>query len=106
MDQGVIWSLKLKYRILSVRRIITALENHEDMSSVSVLDAMKMLVLAWESVTEETIIDCFSKAGISRDQQVASINDDDDPFKALKEEIKSLGARKLDLGQNLPQAIY
>ena len=59
MDQGVIWSLKSKYRILSVRRIITALENDEDMPSFSVLDSMKMLLLAWESVTEETIINCF-----------------------------------------------
>ena len=46
MDQGVIWSLKSKYRILSVRRIFTVLENEEDMPSFSVLDAMKMLVLA------------------------------------------------------------
>ena len=60
MDQGVIWSLKSKYRIISVRRMITALENDEDMPSFRVLDAMKMLVLAWESVTEETIINCFS----------------------------------------------
>ena len=97
MDQGVIWSLKSKYRILSVRRIITALGNDEDMPSFSVFDAMKMLVLAWESVTEETIINCFSKAGISNDQQVAAINDDDDPFKALTKEIESLRARKLDL---------
>ena len=97
MDQGVIWSLKPKYRILSVRRIITALENDEDMPSFSVLDAMKMLVLAWESVTEETIINCFSKAGISKDQQVAAINDNDDPFKALTEEIECLRALKLDL---------
>ena len=97
MDQGVIWSLKSKYRILSVRRIIIALENDEDMPSFTVLDAMKMLVLAWESVTEETIINCISKAGISKDQQVAAINDDDDPFKALTEEIESLRARKLDL---------
>ena len=43
------------------------------------------------------IINCFSKAGISKDQQVAAINDDDDPFKALTEEIESLRARKLDL---------
>ena len=95
MDQGVIWSLKSKYRILSVRRIITALD--EDMPSFSVLNAMKMLVLAWESVTEETIINCVSKAGISKDQQAAAINDDDDPFKALTEELESLRARKLDL---------
>ena len=89
--------MKSKYRILSVRRIITALENDEDMPSFSVLDAMKMLVLIWEMVTEEMIINCFSKAGISKDQQLAAINDDDDPFKALTEEIESLRARKLDL---------
>ena len=58
---------------------------------------MKMFVLAWESVTEETIINCFSKAGISKDQQVAAINDDDDLFKALIEEIESLQAQKLHL---------
>ena len=90
MDQGVIWSLKSKYRILSVRRIITTLENDKDMPSFSILDAMKMLVLALESVTEERIINCFSKTGISKDQQVAAINDDDDRFKALREEIESL----------------
>ena len=73
MDQGVICSLKSKYRILSVRRNITGLENDKDMPSFSVLDSMKMLVLAWESVTEETIINCFSEAGISQDQHVAAI---------------------------------
>ena len=90
MDQGVIWSLKSKYRILSVRRIITALENDEDIPSFSVLDAMKMLVLVWESVNEETIINCFSKAAIPKDQQVTAINDDDDHFKALTEQIENL----------------
>ena len=83
IDQGVIWSRKTKYRVLSVRRIITAL--------VIIIDAMKMLVLVWESVNEETIINCFSKAGISKDQQVAAINGDDDPFKA--EEIESSKTR-------------
>ena len=32
-----------------------------------------------------------------KDEQVAAINDDDDPFKALTEEIENLRARKLDL---------
>ena len=55
---------------------------------------MKMLVLAWESVTKETITNCFSKAIISKDQQRATVNDNDDPFQALTEEIKSLRAKK------------
>ena len=56
-----------------------------------------MPVLAWKSVTKERIINCFSKAGISKDQQRAVVNNDDDAFKALIEEIKSLRARKPDL---------
>ena len=92
IDEGRIWSLKSKYRILSVRRIITALENDEDMPSFSVLDTMKILVLAWKRVTEEAIINCVSKAGILKDQQIATINDDDDLFKALTEEVKRLRA--------------
>ena len=44
---------------------------------------MKMLVLAWESVFKETIINYFSKASISKNQQRADVNDHDDPFKVL-----------------------
>ena len=58
---------------------------------------MKMLVLAWESTTKETIINSFSKAGISNDQQRAAVNNNDNIFKALTEEIKTLRARKPDL---------
>ena len=46
---------------------------------------MKMFVLAWEGATKETIINCFSKTSISKDQQRAAVNDDDDTFKALTE---------------------
>lgn len=69
MDQGVIWLLNSKHRVLSVRCIITALENNKDIQSFSVLDATKMLVLVLENVTKEMIINCFSKASISKDQQ-------------------------------------
>ena len=94
MDQGVIWSVKSKFRFLSVRRIITAFENDKEMPSFSVLDAMKMLVLAWKSVTKGVIINCFSKAGISKNQQRTAANDDDDPFIALTEEIKKFKSSK------------
>ena len=55
---------------------------------------MKMLVLAWKSVAKEKIIYCFSKAGISKDQQRTTVNDNNDPFKALAEEFKSLRAQE------------
>ena len=62
---------------------------------------MKILVLAWESATKTTVINCFSKAFISKDQQRATVNDDDDPFKVLTEEIKSLRAQKQDLAPEI-----
>ena len=42
-----------------------------------------MLVLVWESVTKETIINCFSKASISKDLERAAFNDYDDPSKGF-----------------------
>ena len=42
-------------------------------------------------------MNCFAKAGISKDQQVTAINDDDDLFNALTEEIEGLKAQKPDL---------
>ena len=61
MKHGVIWSLKSKYRVLLVKRIITALENNKEIPSFSVLDAMKLL--AWENVSEETIIIASQRPG-------------------------------------------
>ena len=42
-----------------------------------------MLVLVWESVTKETIINCFSKASTSKDMERAAVNDYDDPSKGF-----------------------
>ena len=100
MEQGIILLLKLKYRILSVRCIITALENNKEIPSFSVFDAINMLVLARESATLERITNFFSKAGISKDQQRAAINDNDDPFKTIAEEIKRLRDQKSGFTSN------
>ena len=75
----------------------TVLENNKEIPPFSVLDDMKMLVLAWEGVTKKTVINCFSKAGRSQDQEGAAVNDNGDPFKALTEGIKRLRAQKPDL---------
>ena len=52
---------------------------------------MKMLNLAWQEVKTSTIINCFAKAGISKDQQKSSQSDDDDPFRDLQNQIEKLG---------------
>ena len=54
MDQGVIRSLKAKYRKNMVQRIIRSLEKNIALPVVSILKAMQMLASAWNTVTTET----------------------------------------------------
>ena len=41
---------------------------------------MRMLDVAWGEVTKETVVNCFAKAGISKEKQVESLSEADDPF--------------------------
>ena len=52
MDQGVIRSLKAKYRSRMTQQIIKAIDANKSIPKVNVLDAMKMLTVCWEDVTE------------------------------------------------------
>ena len=56
----------------------------------SVLDGMIILVEAWNKVKKETAQNCFRKAGIGSSAQQSALNDDDNPFKTLSEEINAL----------------
>ena len=55
---------------------------------------MKNLVSSWNTVSEETIVDCFKKANISHANQQSVLTDADDLFKSFKEELNHL--QKLD----------
>ena len=89
MDQGVIRSLKCKYRTRIIKMIINAIDNGKQMPSISILEAMKMLPHSWSEVSESSIINCFRKAcskeGVS--------DEDDDPFPAFKSSIDQLRQR-------------
>ena len=50
---------------------------------------MRMLDVAWGKVTKETV-NCFAKAGISKEKQVESLSEADDPFKDLQEQLDKL----------------
>lgn len=82
MDQGVIRSLKAKYRSLAVKKKIINLENSE-LPKFSILTAMKMLRVAWDSVSNQTFTNCFKKAGISSETVERAVNDEDDLFADL-----------------------
>ena len=94
MDQGVIRSLKAKYRSRMTQQIIKAIDANKSIPKVNVLDAMKMLTLCWEDVTEETVKKGFAKSRISAEDQASAQNDLDGLFIELRsnmEKLKSLG---------------
>ena len=64
---------------------------------------MKHLVSSWNAVSKETIVNCFKKSNISQSNQQAAVNDDDDPFKSLQEDLEKLHELDNDAIQpNLP----
>ena len=94
MDQGDIRSLKAKYRSRMIQQIIKAIDAKKSIPKVNVLDAMKMLTICWENVTEETVKKCFAKSHISPQDQTSAQDDPDNPFIELRndlEKLKSLG---------------
>ena len=91
MDQGVTRSLKAYYKALALQRLVVAINKGKDIPISSILDAMKMLDLAWQKVKTSAIVNCFAKARISKDQQKSAQLDDDDPFRDLQNQIEKLG---------------
>ena len=74
MDQGVIRSLKAKYRRRMVCKYIASLDAGNGIPKLSILDGMDMLVSPWDEVQTETIVNCFRKCGISvKDQELAML---------------------------------
>ena len=90
MDQGVIRSLKAKYRSAVVKLYITRIESGKELPKISILDAMKFLVQSWNRVSKDTIQNCFRRAGISKDAQTDAVEEIDDPFKSLQSDLDEL----------------
>ena len=59
MDQGVIRSLKAKYRKNVVRKIIQSVDKKKIPPKISFLQGMQMLVSAWDPLSTQTIMNCF-----------------------------------------------
>ena len=88
MDQGVIRSLKAKYRSAVVKLYINRIESGQELPKISILDAMKFL--AWNRVIKDTVQTCFKRAGISKDAQADAVEEIDDPFKSLQSDLDEL----------------
>ena len=59
------------------------------MLTISINEAMKMLILAWH-VSTTTVQNCFKKTGFSDEEKGV---DSDDPFSTLKQSIEQLQSR-------------
>ena len=56
----------------------------------SILDTTQMLDFAWGKVTTKTVVNCFEKAGISKEKQFEALLDAGNPFKDLQEQFDKL----------------
>jgi len=62
MDQGIIKNLKVHYKRFLLRRRINAIDNKTDFE-FNLLNALNLLKRAWKEVKQETLANCFRKAG-------------------------------------------
>ena len=83
MGQGIIRSTKAKYRSLTVKKLISALDKRSLLPKISVFSVFTMSRKAWNTIPDKTFNNCFKKAGISEEAAERAINDDDDPFNSL-----------------------
>ena len=100
MDQGVVRSTKAHYRAMTVQKFIEAIDAKKPLPNITILDAIHLLVAAWDRVSKEKAQNCFRKVGLLQETHESAIDDDDDPFKALLEELSNLGERDPDVVQN------
>lgn len=90
-DQGIINSLKAHYRRAIKERIIGQIDenllgtitSNELAKKTSLLDAMHLLVAAWNSVTQTTVKNCFIKGGFCPHEEEVVAEEDLPPPEGL-----------------------
>ncbi|NXH14989.1 TIGD4 protein, partial [Bucco capensis] len=60
--QGVIRSLKVKYRHYLIKRFVDCIEGNKEFI-LNLLDAIEMLYLCWREITPETIVKSYNETG-------------------------------------------
>ena len=90
IDQGVIRCLKVYYRKQLVKLILRSLNSNKTLPKVSLLTALQLLVSAWNEASQTTVVNRFKKVKISVKDQTIAVNDEDDPFKEINENLKEL----------------
>lgn len=81
MDQGIIRSLKEHFRKKLVCRLLQRLTETSKTYKINILDAICFLCSSWNCVSQQTIANCFRKAGFLNSDVVAvDDNEAEDDF--------------------------
>ena len=91
LDQGIIQNMKHFFRKMLLSHVLSSLDLCGDenllsvIKSVTVLDAMQMIRCAWDSVSGETIRNCFVKAKFAEnidcdEDDIGELDEDDQEF--------------------------
>ena len=56
-----------------VRSLCDALDKGQRYTKISIRQAIKVLIVSWDTVTQEMFVNCFKKAGITSEAQRAAI---------------------------------
>ena len=76
MDQGIIFVLKAKYRLLVVRTLISVFERKTRLPSISILSAITLLPKMWNAIPNKIITICFPKCGVSQEPADSTLTDE------------------------------
>lgn len=77
MDLGVIWTLEHHFRGLVVGNHLHAIDKSE-VITITLLDALIFLRQAWHNITQQSIANCYARAGLKIiDLASQSIDDED-----------------------------
>ena len=69
---------------------INPLDENQSYSKILILQAMMTLVSSWNDVPSHVIINCFSKAGISKSSQKVALTDECDEFIEELDELREV----------------
>lgn len=87
LDLGIIHSLKAYYRKCLVQTSISLMESGKDTKmKINILEAMHYIMAAWKHVTQQTIKNCFLKAGHINDFDCNEmLNEDNEVYNSTKD---------------------
>ncbi|XP_006150378.1 tigger transposable element-derived protein 4 [Tupaia chinensis] len=97
MKQGVIKSLKIKYRHCLIKKFLSSVESSEEFT-FSLLDAVDTLHLCWRAVTPETIVQSYQEAGFTSQKGESDTGTDRDTG-------LDLGAQALATEEEVPEGL-